>query len=506
MKPVLPLLVGLLCSLPVLAHEEVTPFPKVVQGGVPMAGLTTTDPHGLTVYRLVVPEGTTRLTVTTNGGTGNLQLFVRRAVHPGYNGAGAPYSSRFPGTRQRLVVEAPEPGIWYIGTQGANGGYNGVRILAALKQEKGAAPAVTMNPPPGIYTGSATFTLKAKGSTVRYTTDGSEPDATSPVVPASLTLTADTTVKARAFTSKGAVGPVTEGFYQVHPAGDVRDLDSLGTVHHLASAKGGRHIFRISVPANQKLVVVAEGGKGKSTVSVGHGTIPPVGKPAKGDTSFVRSNNRVVIPETTAGDYYIAVDAASIYSGRTVMAYVAGDGADLMPWGIVLQPYVSTETFDPVSCEVQEGMIDAGERRLLRYTTEIRNVGGQDMVMPDPEGNPFFEFQECHNHYHFKGFASSRLLDMEGNELRVGRKVSFCLLDTNRWDRGANVRKKFTCSSQGIQAGWGDVYDSGLPGQWIEIDTLPAGTYQLEVTVNPDHILPETNYDNNRVVIPVTIN
>jgi len=199
------------------------------------------------------------------------------------------------------------------------------------------------------------------------------------------------------------------------------------------------------------------------------------------------------------------VDAATPYSGRTVMAVVAGDGADLMPWAPVLQPYVSTETFLEASCEVQEGMIEAGTRRLLRYTTEIRNVGGLDMVMPHPAGNPFFEFQECHGHYHFKGFAASRLLAMDGTELRTGRKVSFCLLDTNRWDRGVPLRKRYTCSAQGIQAGWGDAYDSGLPGQWIEIGDLEPGNYQLELTVNPDGILAETNYENNTVTIPVTI-
>jgi hypothetical protein len=505
MKPLLPLLLGLLCSVPASAHIEVTPFPKVVQGGVPIAGLTSTDPHGLVVYRMVVPPGTSRLTVTTNGGSGNLELYLRKNVHPSYNGGDADHDSSFPGTRQRIQVDAPEAGVWFIGVQGAQAGFRGVQMLAVTKQDKGAPPAVTLTPAPGIYPGGTTCTLKTKGATVRYTLNGSDPDASSPVAPASLSITADTTVKARAFTSNGGEGPVIEGFYQVHPVNEVRDLDSLGVVHHLGSAKGGRHLFRIAVGEGEKLTVLAEGGKGKSTVSVRHGSIPPIGKPAKGDTSFVRGTTRVVIPESTAGDYYIAVDAGTAYSGRTVMAYVAGDGADLMPWGAVLDPYVSTESFEPASCEVQEGMIEAGERRLLRYTTEIRNVGGLDMVMPDPEGNPFFEYQECHGHYHFKGFAASRLLDLEGNELRVGRKVSFCLLDTNRWDRASTTRPRYTCSAQGIQAGWGDAYDSGLPGQWIEIGDLAPGNYQLELTVNPDGILAETNYENNTVVVPVTI-
>jgi hypothetical protein len=163
------------------------------------------------------------------------------------------------------------------------------------------------------------------------------------------------------------------------------------------------------------------------------------------------------------------------------------------------------EEFSEISCEVEEGLIGAGERRLLRYTTEIRNLGAQDMVMPSPEGNPFFEYHECHGHYHFKGFASSRLLDLEGNELRAGNKVSFCLLDGLRWRSDAALNGIYDCEDQGIQAGWADVYDSGLPGQWIEIGDLAPGNYQLELTVNPDGILSETNYDNNTVTIPVTV-
>jgi len=125
--------------------------------------------------------------------------------------------------------------------------------------------------------------------------------------------------------------------------------------------------------------------------------------------------------------------------------------------------------------------------------------------MASPEGNPNFEFHACHGHYHFAGFASSRILDLEGNTVREGYKVSFCLLDSIRWDRKAEFRSRYDCDNQGIQTGWGDLYDSGLPGQWVEIGDLAPGNYQLELTINPDGILEEENRDNNNVRIPVTI-
>lgn len=509
MKAAFALMLGLLALLPLQplrAHFEVTPFPKVVQAGVPVGGLIAADPHAFVVYRVEVPPSATRLLVTTSGGSGGVDLFVRKGAHPTYDGAQTDEASRYPGTRQQIRIPTPEAGIWYIGLQ-ADGGYSGVQLLVQAPVEKGALLAPVFNPPPGIYPGSVGVKIqsKVKKGTTRFTTDGNDPDGNSATIPPVLTLTEDTTLKARTYDAAGTEGPVAEAFYQVRPEGDVIDLVNTQPIAHLAAAvKGGRHLFRITVPAGQRLAIQTEGGKGKSALAVLFGEEPPTGKPVKGEAT-VRGASRVVIPETQEGDYYIALDATGPFSGRSLVAVVAGDGPDLMPWAEALHPYVSVEEFDPLSCDVEEGLIGAGQRRLLRYSTEVRNVGAEDMVMPSPEGNPFFEYAACHGHYHFKGFAASRLLDMDGNELRAGRKVSFCLLDSIRWERGAKTTKRYNCSAQGIQSGWGDVYDSGLPGQWIEIGDLPAGDYQLELTVNPDGILTESNYDNNVVRVPVTI-
>lgn len=505
MKPAITLALGLLAILPAHGHFEATPFPKIVQAGVPVSGLVSADPHAFVVYKVVVPSSASRLTVVTTGGAGGLDLFVRKGAHPTFDGVDADFWSTYPGTRQQIQVPNPEAGVWYIGVQG-DGGYSGVQMRVLTPLIKGAIPQPVFSPPPGIYPASVpcVITTKAKKSTLRYTTDGGDPAVGSPAFSGSLLLTEDTTVKARSYSATGEEGPVGEATYQVRPAGDIIDLVNTRAISHLASAKGGRHLFRVTVGTGERLTVQTEAGKGNSTISVLYGAIPPTGKPPKGSATL-QNKSRVVVPQTTAGDYYIALDGVTAFSGRSLMAAVAGDGADLLPWADALRPYVSVEEFSELSCEVEEGLIGAGERRLLRYNTEVRNIGARDMVMPSPEGNPFFEYHECHGHYHFKGFASSRLLDLDGNELRTGRKVSFCLLDNIRWDRSAQARGRYNCSTQGIQAGWGDVYDSGLPGQWIEIGDLPAGDYQLELIVNPDGILPETNYDNNVVRIPVTI-
>lgn len=505
MKTILGLLLFLLGTVQVHAHASVTPFPKIVQPGVSLAGLTATDPGQLVVYKVHVPAGAARLTVLTTGGSGGVRLYLREGVQPTRNGEETDYRSTYPGTRQQIAVPNPAAGVWYIGIQ-ADGGYSGVQLRAITPLAKGAVLPPLFSPQPGLYPAPVAcwITTRLKNAVVRHTTDGNDPAADSPVVPATLEIAADTTFKARVYSSTGVEGPVAEATYQVRPPGDIIDLDGNSALPHLASAKGDRHLFRITVAANQRLSVQSEGGKGKSMISVLHGAIPPPGKPAKG-SPVLRHPNRVTIAETTAGDYYIALDATTAYAGRTLLAYAIGNGPDLMPWAASLAPYVSVEEFSEISCEVQEGLIGAGERRLLRYNTEVRNLGARDMVMPSPEGNPFFEYHECHGHYHFKAFASSRLLDQEGNEVRAGNKVSFCLLDGLRWRGDAPLRGRYTCENQGIQAGWADVYDSGLPGQWIEIGDLPAGDYLLELTVNPEGILEETNYENNVITAPVTI-
>ena len=97
------------------------------------------------------------------------------------------------------------------------------------------------------------------------------------------------------------------------------------------------------------------------------------------------------------------------------------------------------------------------------------------------------------------------LKDKDGAVVAQGRKVSFCLEDVRQWDPTSPKSSKFDCDSQGIQTGWSDIYDSGLPGQWIDISGIAAGDYQLEITINPEHVIDEADYSNNTATVPVTI-
>jgi hypothetical protein len=161
------------------------------------------------------------------------------------------------------------------------------------------------------------------------------------------------------------------------------------------------------------------------------------------------------------------------------------------------------------SCSLIEGCVAAsGARRLLRFDTWTPNIGTADMFLGVPSvDSPHFEYSECHDHYHFTTYAEYELVDADGECVAAtGHKQAFCLMDVHPYpDTAAAGRPRYVCEYQGIQMGWQDVYDRDLPCQWVDITDVPAGEYQLRVRVNVEHVLNETDYENNEVVVPVTI-
>lgn len=175
---------------------------------------------------------------------------------------------------------------------------------------------------------------------------------------------------------------------------------------------------------------------------------------------------------------------------------------------------VSVQTFAPESCAVQEGMVQPGTRKLLRFTASFGNQGAGDLIIGKAEDHPeWFTYAPCHNHYHFIDYADYRLWDLAHTEMIASNKAGFCVIDTAKL-KGNEPPKYFTCMGdtqvepyyQGLSKGWVDQYGMGLDGQWFDITDLLSGSYLLEVEVNDDHLYTESNYSNNTstkvVVIP----
>jgi len=158
-------------------------------------------------------------------------------------------------------------------------------------------------------------------------------------------------------------------------------------------------------------------------------------------------------------------------------------------------------------CAMIEGCMDrTGSRKLLRFTIAFVNVGKGTLALGNPNENPeLYEWSACHGHYHMKGVARYTLLNSSGTPVVVGKKQAFCIRDTVKFTSTAGPSHGFDCENQGLTPGWCDIYPRGLDCQWMDVTGLPRGHYTLRVVVNPGRLLPESNFANNAVTVPVTI-
>jgi len=190
-----------------------------------------------------------------------------------------------------------------------------------------------------------------------------------------------------------------------------------------------------------------------------------------------------------------------------------------------------TENFSTTNCQVVEGMVQAGTRRVMRFTFTTPNNGPGDLNVGAPSQHPdLFVFSSCHNHYHFRQYADYRLWTPSQfatwDQLRTqnptmlakdvlaahpeltpvaGNKQGFCVIDIVNYTPLAPSHYGSCSNDQGISVGWADEYISSLDGQFIDVTNVVNGTYVLEAEVNAEHVFIETNYTNNRTSRSVTV-
>lgn len=175
---------------------------------------------------------------------------------------------------------------------------------------------------------------------------------------------------------------------------------------------------------------------------------------------------------------------------------------DLMIVQSAIQNSLYMDQVNSQNCYINEGCLNGyGLRDVLRFTTHIKNIGTADYYIGNPATSPVgqFTFDNCHNHWHYSGYAQYLLYDMNGNALPIGFKNGFCVLDLECSGGGT---AQYGCSNMGISHGCGDIYSAALDCQWIDISDVDTGKYMLVVKVNwdqsPDALgQQEATYDNN---------
>jgi hypothetical protein len=174
--------------------------------------------------------------------------------------------------------------------------------------------------------------------------------------------------------------------------------------------------------------------------------------------------------------------------------------------------HVTQEGFAPGACEVEQQCIRApGNRTLLRFDGTIDNLGDEDLVIGSPTDNSLFTQDSCHHVPLLKDIMLYELIDPSTGKVVqvddqdvIGRKEGFCMMDISQVNATA-PQGKYDCNNQGITAGWADVYDADLDCQFLDITGVPAGNYNLRLTVNPEGLFPQSDSSNAVAEFPVTI-
>jgi Lysyl oxidase len=194
-------------------------------------------------------------------------------------------------------------------------------------------------------------------------------------------------------------------------------------------------------------------------------------------------------------------------------------------------------------CSAEEGNVTPGVRRLVRFTVMTPNIGSADINIGDPNdhvaaNDGLFEFASCHNHYHFRHYATYELIGANDFVWKAAKR-GFCMLDTDPnpayFGQAPKAPQFRSCGlvgvpgNQGISHGWADTYRFFLGGQYFILDggdgqpVVPPGNYRIRITVNPPfeavpgeacpntdtlgfcHQLPESDYTNNVTEVPIFI-
>ena len=178
-----------------------------------------------------------------------------------------------------------------------------------------------------------------------------------------------------------------------------------------------------------------------------------------------------------------------------------------------------------------------GRTRRLRYSTTIVNVGagkfevrGQRASTAEPtmsvvqrvfdDGGGWSEVAttavmifggDGHNHWHVRDLQQSELFRLADDAyLTQSDKRGFCFWDNVRYQLSlpgapqSPVYQESGCgrtdsltAAMGMSIGWGDIYPSTLPDQFIDVTNVPDGFYRLVVTADPGGWFTEASDENN---------
>lgn len=285
--------------------------------GVAKTGLSDAV-RGMKYFRIIVPPGMARLNITTSGGSGDCDMYVRYGTVPFLDKWDLrPYRR---GNAESVGIDLPAAGVWYVMLHGFKA-YGGVTLLADYLPPAGAVAAPTFSPAGGTFYAPVQVAMGCAtgGATIRYTTDGSDPTPGSPAYSRPVAIGATTTLKAAAFKSGWLGSAITSATYTI-TAPPVTTLTDGAAQNGLGGAAGSMQYFKIAVPAGRsKLDIKTSGGTGDCDMYVRFGASPSLSqwnfRPARKGNA-----ETVTVKAPAAGEWFIMLHGFRAFSGVSLLA------------------------------------------------------------------------------------------------------------------------------------------------------------------------------------------
>ena len=162
------------------------------------------------------------------------------------------------------------------------------------------------------------------------------------------------------------------------------------------------------------------------------------------------------------------------------------------------------------TCAVETGCtLGSGTRRVLEVDPLPLNVGTADLLLGNPESSPLYARDSCSRRPFLEHYLRYELLDESGavtlsHDSRLEPRCS-----TSDEQRGL-LGAQFQCDQQGLGRGlssrifedetFGLESTSTFGGNecpFLDVSEVPAGRYEVRVTINPERVIAESRYDNN---------
>lgn len=305
----------------------------ILADGVTKSGLS--GALGSAAYFVInVPAGETKLEIKTSGGTGDVDMYVRQGALPTLSTYDLrPYQS---GNNETATISNPAAGNWYIMLHGY-AAYSSVSLLADHSRLLAKVATPVFSPVPGTYNGqvSVVISCATTGATIRYTTDRTDPTASSPIYTAPVLLTASNQLRARAFFPSYTDSDVKLGDYTINNTTAITNLADGVTLTGRSGTVSSVTYYKLEVPADQSsLLIKTSGGTGDCDLYVRRGSLPTTStydyRPYAGG-----NNEEVAVTNPVAGTWYVMLHGYTAYSGVSLL----GDYTRVL--GIVATPLFS---------------------------------------------------------------------------------------------------------------------------------------------------------------------